>query len=89
VVRLLFRRGPFDGGEAEFDRDEARHASKKTRERGEVSFPVRAFVAVGDGAWFAWEYRLSRAINSFSAEYTLCGWKRCDAISRDSPIVLI
>jgi len=89
VVRLYFRRGPFDGGCADFDRDEARHPSRKARSRGEVTFPTMAFVAVGDGASIVWAYRLARAITTFSAEYTLTGWMRCDAIPKDAAIVLV
>lgn len=89
MVRLYFRRGPFDGGAADFDHEETRHKSRKARANGEVRFPPRAFVAIGDGAAYVWAYRLARTLGTHSAEYVVAGWMKVSTIPRDSAIVLI
>jgi hypothetical protein len=89
VVRLFFVRGPFDGGSADFEREDTASRSRKANRRGEESLPTSAFVMVGNGCGVAWAYRLSRTLTPFSAEYTLTGWVDCDNLPRNATIVVI
>lgn len=85
MIRLFFDRGPYDGGQMDFDPPEQK--SRKGHARGEVVLPSLAFVS-HDGATYAWLYRLTRVITPYSGTYTLFSWVRLHVV-RDSPLIIL